>query len=206
MQRNIYRTVVVSELEVINLALILQNGSLIKKWPIQWHYSHSHRCQTSSLGLRYFCHSLFRHLLIIQSEETSELKEDKPTLWKFLPKIVRAEQIAGPASSGGWGSGLFVAQQLSSMVGVFSLSKSSFGPTADFLLCPPLPFWFPREWQPHPSTGYFFGSSCWNAHTAVCSCLTVTSTLTSLLFPYQVLPWVVKNANFRRNKSLRFCL
>lgn len=110
--------------------------------------------------------------------------EDKPTLWKFLPKIARAEQIAGPASRGGWGSGLFVAQQLSFMVGIFSLSKSSFGPAADFLLCPPLPFWFPREWQPHPSAGYFFGSCCWNAHTAVCSCLTVTSALTSLLFPY----------------------
>lgn len=66
--------------------------------------------------------------------------EDKPTLWKFLPKIARVEQIAGPASRGGWGSGLFVAQQLSFMVGIFSLSKSSFGPTADFLLCSPLPF------------------------------------------------------------------
>lgn len=130
--------------------------------------------------------------------------EDKPTLWKFLPKIARAAQIAGPASRGGRGSGLFVARQLSFMVGIFSLSKFFHCRTADFLLCPTLPFWFPREWQPHPSTGHFFGSSRRNAHAAVYSCLAVTSALTSLLFPYQVLPWVVKNANFKGSKTLRF--
>jgi hypothetical protein len=81
--------------------------------------------------------------------------EDMPALWKFLPEIARAEQIAGQASPGGRGSGLCAAQQLSFMVGIFTLSKSFAGPTADFLLCPVLPFSFPGEWQPHPSTGHF---------------------------------------------------
>lgn len=85
--------------------------------------------------------------------------EDMPTLWKFLPKIARAEQIAGQASPGGRGSGLFAVQQLSFGIGIFALSKSSVGPTADVLLCPALPFSFPGEWQPRPSTGQFFGSS-----------------------------------------------
>lgn len=131
----------------------------------------------STLCLWYFCHSLFQHLLISQSEETSGA-EDRPAWWKFLPKIAIAEQIARPTEvDHGQASGFCVIEQLSSMVGIFSMFKSFFGLTADFLLCHSLPsFLFPPGKTATPfHIRLSLVSSSWNCHTAVPSCLAVTT-------------------------------
>lgn len=119
---------------MICLLFIMQKGFLWNS-PPKWNYSHSYKSQMSTLGLWYFCHRLFQHLLISQSEETSGA-EDMPVLWKFLPKIARAKQIARPTEVvTEQVSGLCTAEQLSPMVCISSVFKSFFGPTADFLLC-----------------------------------------------------------------------
>lgn len=114
-------------------------GSLIKKQYTQGKLQSCHKSHMSTLGLRYFCHTIFQHLLISQSEETSGA-EDMPALWKFLPKIATAEQTAGPTEGDdGQNSGFCVAGQLSLVIGIFSMFKSFLGPTADFPLYHALP-------------------------------------------------------------------
>lgn len=159
---------------------------LIQKDTLQGNCSHSYRSQMRTLGLQYFCHRLFQHLLISQSEETSRA-EDMPARWKFLPKIAIAEQIARPTEvDDGLTSGLCATEQLSSMVGIFSMFKSFFGPTADFLLYHILLSFLFSQGVTSTSfhTGLSLVSSFWNYYTAVPSCLAVTTALAGLIFPH----------------------
>lgn len=57
--------------------------------------------------------------------------EDASVLWTFLPKIVFIKLLGQKKQQGGQPPGC-KAQQLSLMGGILSVSKSSFGPTADF--------------------------------------------------------------------------
>lgn len=83
-------------------------------------------------------------------------------------------------------SGLCVAEQLSSMIGIFLILNFFFGPTADFLLY----HVFPSFLFSQGVTAIFFYirislvNSSRNCYTAVPSCLAETVPLVSLTFPY----------------------
>lgn len=111
---------------------------------------HLSRCKIRTTeGSGIFLPPALWHLLTNHSEETLGV-EDTPVPRTFLPKIGFIKLLWQKKQQGGQTPGC-VAPLLSLTVGILSVSKSSVAPTADFLLCPTLPFWFYREWLLHTS-------------------------------------------------------
>lgn len=190
---------------MLNLQIINKHIVLINSYVYLWKDSHvnnnlfaslfyrnktfqqNQRCRyeikMSLLGLWYFCHRLFQHLLMSRWEETRG--------WRYASSVEILSQNSGEQIVSSTEvdnehtSGFCVVEQLSSMIGIFLIWNSFFGPTADFLLYHIFPS-FPFS-QGLTATSFHIRlslvNSSINCYTAVPSCLPVTILLASLIFP-----------------------